>query len=48
VELVTFAKGATHDWPTLSLLADPPLESYPVRVAAYFGWLTGFWALVRR
>ncbi len=47
-EIATYVLGSTHDYPTLSLLADPLLESYPVRVAAYFGWLTVFWGLVRR
>lgn len=48
VELVTFIGGSTYDYPTLSLLADPILESYLVRSALYFGWLTTFWGLVRR
>jgi hypothetical protein len=48
VELVTFVAGSTYDYPTLSLLADPVLESYLARTAVYFGWLTAFWGLVRR
>ncbi|WP_117215649.1 hypothetical protein [Allorhizocola rhizosphaerae] len=47
-EIATYLLGSTHDFPTLSLLADPLLESYPVRSATYFGWLTVFWGLVRR
>lgn len=48
VELFTFIGGSTFDYPTLSLLADPVLESYLARFAVYFGWLTAFWGLVRR
>jgi hypothetical protein len=48
VETVTFLLGSTYDYPTLSVLGDPLLESYPVRGVAYFGWLAVFWALVRR
>ncbi len=48
VELVNFAYGSTYAHPTLSLLADPVLDGYLARAALYFGWLTGFWALVRR
>jgi hypothetical protein len=48
VEVATYAGGSTHDFPTLSLLLDPLLESYPMRSAAYFGWLIVFWGLVRR
>ncbi|MCW2642338.1 MAG: hypothetical protein JWP76_4644 [Dactylosporangium sp.] len=47
VELVDFTLGSTYDHPTLSGLADPLLEGYPARVAAYFGWLTAYWGLVR-
>ena len=47
-EVVTFAMGSTHDYPTLSLLADPLLDGYLLRSMAYFGWLAGFWGLVRR
>jgi hypothetical protein len=48
LELVMFIGGSTSDYPTLSLLADPLLESYLARTAVYFGWLTAFWGLVRR
>lgn len=47
-EIATYGLGSTHDYPTLSLLADPLLDSYPIRSAAYFGWLMVFWGLVRR
>jgi len=39
--------GSTHAYPTLSTLADPPLEHYPVRAVAFCGWLLVFWALIR-
>jgi hypothetical protein len=48
VEVATYAGGSSFDYPTLSLLADPMLESYPLRSAAYFGWLALFWGMVRR
>jgi hypothetical protein len=48
VEVATYAAGSTHDFPTLSLLADPLLESYPTRSGAYFGWLIVLWGMVRR
>ncbi len=48
LELVTFSKHSIVDYPTLSLVADPLLEHYLVRSAAYFGWLFGFWGLIRR
>lgn len=48
VELFTFIGGSSYDYPTLSLLADPVLESYLTRAAIYFGWVTAFWGLVRR
>ncbi|MFY1633222.1 hypothetical protein ACN27F_08055 [Solwaraspora sp. WMMB335] len=47
-ESVTFALGSTDDFPTFSSLADPVLEDQLPRSAAYFAWLAGFWALVRR
>lgn len=47
VELYSFTGGSTYNYPTLSLLLDAPLESYTPRVGLYFGWLVGFWALVR-
>lgn len=48
VEIATYAAGSGRDFPTLSLLADPLLESYPLRSGAYFGWLIMFWGMVRR
>ncbi|WP_020523446.1 hypothetical protein [Catelliglobosispora koreensis] len=48
VEAITYALGSTHDYPTLSLLADPLLDDYLMRSLGYFGWLTVFWGLVRR
>lgn len=48
IELVMFIGGSTYDYPTLSLLADPVLEGYLARAAAYFGWVTAFWGLIRR
>jgi hypothetical protein len=47
VEGVTFLNGS-RAYPTLSRLADPLLEHYWARTAAYFGWLWAFWAMVRR
>lgn len=47
-EIATYGFGSTLDFPTLSLLADPLLNSYPIRSLAYFGWLTVFWGMVRR
>jgi hypothetical protein len=48
IELVMFIAGSTDDYPTLSLLTDPLLEGYLARSAAYFGWVTAFWGLIRR
>lgn len=48
VEVANFLIGSTDAHPTLSKLADPVLEGYPARAALYFGWLAGFWGLVRR
>lgn len=48
VELTNFAFGSTYVHPTLSLLMDSPLHSYPIRSLVYFVWLGGFWGLVRR
>jgi hypothetical protein len=48
LELFTFLRQSFEDFPTLSLLADPFLEGYVARSAAYLAWLAGFWALVRR
>jgi hypothetical protein len=47
-ELWAFSKTPRADYPTLSLLADPVLDHYLPRAACYFGWLSGFWALMRR
>ncbi|GAA4218434.1 hypothetical protein [Actinocatenispora rupis] len=47
-ELVNFALGSTPAHPTLSALADPVLQHYWARSAVFLGWITGFWALVRR
>jgi hypothetical protein len=48
LELATFLRQSFEDFPTLSLIADPFLEGYVGRSAAYLAWLAGFWALVRR
>ncbi|MFC7550210.1 hypothetical protein [Plantactinospora sp. GCM10030261] len=48
VEGVTFVLGSTDEIPTFSRLADPVLENELARSAAYFGWLSAFWALARR
>jgi hypothetical protein len=48
VEAYAFSRHSTVDYPTLSLLADPVLDHYLPRAACYFGWLAGFWWLVRR
>ncbi len=48
VELVSFILGSTYPHPSLSVLADPLLHQYVARGLAYFAWLAGFWALVRR
>ena len=47
VEGATFLNGS-QAYPTLSRLADPVLEHYWARTAAYFGWLWAFWGMVRR
>jgi hypothetical protein len=47
-ELYAFLNTPRPDHPTLSALADPVLENYLARAASYFGWLVGFWALVKR
>jgi hypothetical protein len=47
-ELYAFLHTPREDYPTLSLLFDPVFERYLPRAAGYFGWLAGFWALVRR
>ena len=48
LELATFLRQSFDDFPTLSLIADPFLEGYLPRAACYFGWLAGFWGLIRR
>lgn len=48
LESTTFLLGSSDDFPTFSRLADPLLETDVVRSVGYFGWLTVFWALVRR
>jgi hypothetical protein len=48
LELATFLRQSFEDYPTLSLIADPLLEGYLARSAAFFAWLAGFWVLVRR
>jgi tellurite resistance protein TehA-like permease len=47
VEAATFA-GSSDAYPTLSDLADPWLERYPVRAGAFLAWAAVFWALARR
>jgi hypothetical protein len=47
-ELFAFFGKPREEYPTISLLADPVLDHYLLRAVAYFGWVTGFWALVRR
>ena len=47
-ELVAFYWGNDQAHPTLSLLADPVLESYPARLAGYLIWLgAGAWLVSR-
>jgi len=48
IEVADIYLGSTHAHPTLSVLMDPPLDRYPIRVAGYAVWLSGFWALIRR
>jgi hypothetical protein len=48
LELFTFLRQSFEDFPTLSLIADPFLEGYLARSAAYLAWLVGFWGLIRR
>jgi hypothetical protein len=48
VEATNYVLGSTYEHPTLSGLADPWLERYPVRAAAFLGWLAAFRVLVRR
>lgn len=47
-ELVAWFWGNDAEHPTLSLLLDPTLEHYPVRVLGYLGWLAaGRWLVTR-
>jgi hypothetical protein len=48
VELTSFLMGSTYNYPTFSLLLDPLLDGYLMRSLVYFGWLSVFWAMVRR
>jgi hypothetical protein len=48
IELTNFRYGSTYPHPTLSVLLDGPLDRYSIRALCYFGWLGGFWGLVRR
>lgn len=48
VELFAFGKHDIVHYPTLSILGDTILASYPARAACYFGWLAAFWGLIRR
>jgi hypothetical protein len=48
VEAVDYLLGSTHEHPTVSMLLDPVLAADLPRSAIYLGWLTAFWALVRR
>jgi hypothetical protein len=47
-ELVAYRWGNDAAHPTLSLLADPVLDTYPGRLAGYLLWLgTGAWLVTR-
>lgn len=47
-ELALFVWGNDAERPTLSLLLDPVLDTYPGRVAGYLGWLAaGRWLVTR-
>ena len=47
-ELVAVLWGDDADHPTLSLLLDPVLDTYPGRLAGYLGWLAaGRWLVTR-
>ncbi|HEY0578585.1 MAG TPA: hypothetical protein VGD73_31155 [Pseudonocardia sp.] len=47
-ELVAGLWGNNAEHPTVSLLLDPALESYPVRALAYAAWLlAGRWLVAR-
>lgn len=46
--LVALAWGNDRDHPTLSLLLDPVLDTYPGRLAGYLAWLgAGRWLVTR-
>ena len=47
-EAVTFLLGSSDEFPTFSRLTDPLLEDELTRSLVYFGWLSAFWAMVRR
>jgi hypothetical protein len=47
-ELFAFLHTSRQAYPTLSLIFDPILAHYLPRAVGYFGWLAGFWTLVRR
>jgi hypothetical protein len=47
-ELVLFVWGNDAERPTLSLLLDPVLDTYPGRLVGYLGWLAaGRWLVAR-
>ncbi len=50
LELYNFSieAGRTYEHPTLSVLTDPALDTFPVRFAATIVWLAVGWHLVRR
>jgi len=47
-ELFSFLHGSRGDYPTVSALADPILAHYLPRAVGWFGWIMGFWGLMRR
>jgi hypothetical protein len=47
-ELFAFLHTDRAAYPTISLIMVPVLDHYLPRAIGYFGWLSGFWALVRR
>lgn len=47
-ELVVFLWGNDAERPTLSLLLDPVLDTYPGRLVGYLAWLAAGRALVTR
>lgn len=50
LELYNFSieAGRTYQHPTLSVLTDPALDTFPVRFAATIVWLAAGWHVVRR